>query len=298
MVKVGICLDLHCRLINPRSRKDDYFNACIKKLEFMLKNCDILLSAGDFFDKSRTEDVVKNRVLSLLSRYETKIYVVPGNHDIENDEPGTLGKTSLGNLAYHKAVTILTPDRIWDIAGLRIGVLPYHIKDAKSIAFSEHTDLILGHHFYNWSQDLTQSIEPEDVEKYNTDYLFLGHDHEPHKIETVGKTKIYRMGSVMRDRLQAYSQTHVPKFVIFNKKEPIEVVLPHEPYEKVFRFEEKKYFKKCTKLMSDIKGFLDGINIKSENQRTIGSILKEELNAPEEVQEYLHLIYRLHHLEF
>lgn len=296
--RIGICLDLHCRLINPRSRKDDYFNSCMRKLEFMLQNCDVLLSAGDFFDKARTEDAVKNRILSLINRYNTKIYIVPGNHDIENDEMDTLPKTSLGNLAYHKAVTILTSDRIWEISGLKIGVLPYDIEEAKKTKFSEHLDLVLGHHFYNWSYDLAKSIEPSEVEKYNTDYLFLGHDHEPHEIETVGSTKIYRMGSVMRDHLKEYSSSHVPKFILFDKENPAEVIIPHGSFEKVFRFEEKKHLKKCTKLMSDIKGFLESMDARTSSQRSIGQILKEELKAPKEIQDYLYLIYRLHHLEF
>lgn len=300
---IGICLDLHCRLTPPSSRKDDYFNACIKKLEFMLKNCDILLSAGDFFDKARSEDIVKNRVLSLLNTYDTKIYIVPGNHDIENDNPETLPKTSLGNLAYHGKVTILTPDKIWEIAGLKVGVLPYHVEDAKKTKFDQHLDIVLGHHFYEWNRDLTKSIESVDVEKYNTDYLFLGHDHEPHPIKTLEftshKTNIYRFGSVMRDSLNAYTENHIPKFVLFSREEGVkEIVLPHKPYMEIFRVEEKHNLKKCTKLMTDIKGFLESIDIKTTNQRTIGQILKNELKAPKEVQDYLYLVYRLHHLEF
>ena len=79
--RIGIVSDLHFMLRNPSSRKDSY-EACFQKFEFILNQCDTLILLGDVFDKA-TEDIVKNRILTLLNAYKKKVYVIPGNHDIE-----------------------------------------------------------------------------------------------------------------------------------------------------------------------------------------------------------------------
>ena len=300
--RIGFALDLHCRLFNPSTRKDNYFEASMQKLEFLLQNCDVLIQAGDFFDKARTEDVVKNRILNLLNRYKVPIYVVPGNHDVENDLLETLPNTSLANLAYHNAVTILTPDKIWNIEGLKIGVLDFYVEKAKKQSFDE-VDVVVGHHFYNWFRDPSKSIEPQDVDKYNTNYLILGHDHEPHEDLQLGNTIIIRTGSILRTELASYTNWHSPCFHIIevngSKYSPIKKIeIPYTPFELAFLHEEKKTFKKCAKLVSEIKAFLENIELQSENKKSIGEILIKELKAPKEVVEYLSLIYRCNHQPF
>lgn len=301
-IRVGIVSDLHGRLLNPSSRKDNYFLAFIQKLNFIMQNCDVVIQLGDWFDKAHTEDIVKNLILDLINTHNKPVYLIPGNHDIDNDNMETLPKTSLGNIVKHKAVTLLTSDRIWEIAGLKVGVLDYDINIAKKQVF-EKVDIVVGHHFYNWTRDLSLSLEAENIAQYNSNYVFLGHDHEPHQLENVGETVIVRMGSIMRKDLNEYTKDHVPSFWILevenNQIKDIEIKeLPHTPFKEAFRYEEKRVFKKCTKLLSDIKEFLSTIEIRPEAKKTIGKILVEDLNAPKEVIDYLQLVYRVNHLDF
>lgn len=302
--RIGIVPDLHLKYLNPSTRKDNYFEAGIAKLEFILQNCNIIIQLGDFFDKSKTEDIVKNRVLALFNRYRKPVYIVPGNHDIENNQIETLPNTSLMNLAYHGMVTVLTPDRVWDIGGLKIGVLDYYIDAAKKQSFEEEVDIVIGHHFYDWFRDPSKGLEPQDIAKYNANYLFLGHDHEPHENLEIDGTTIIRAGSVMRTELNSNTPKHIPSFHIIDAKdngiftEPKRVEIPCTPWTDAFFYKEKQSFKKCTKLVSDIKTFLEQIELQPESKRTVGQILKEDLKAPKEVYEHLELIYRLNHLVF
>ena len=326
--RIGIVPDLHARLLNPSSRKDNYYEAMINKLEFILQNCGVVVQLGDFFDKPRTEDVVKNRVLGLFNQYKKPIYIVPGNHDIEKDQIDTLSSTSLGNLAYHNAVTILTPDRIWTIGGIKFGVLDYYIEKAKAQSFDERIDVLVGHHFFEWGRDPKVSIETTDLYKYNAKYLFLGHDHQPweDKIfmfdkdnqayqtcpETLAKfdkdekpntTTVIRRGSVMRKDLAAYSESHQPQFTVIStdngKILDIEHIdIPCTPFKYAFFYEEKKTFKKCAKLVSDIKSFLEGMDLQAKRKESMRTILNDQLKAPKEVVEYLDLIHRVNHLQF
>lgn len=300
--RIGIVSDLHFMLRNPSSRKDSYYEACFQKFEFILNQCDTLILLGDVFDKARTEDIVKNRILTLLNAYKKKVYVIPGNHDIEHDNIETLPNTSLGNLVYHNCVCMLTPERIWNIDGLTVGVLEYKIEEAKKQEFQE-LDIVIGHHAYEWGRDLSQGLEESDILRYNARFAFFGHDHQPYEPKQVGKTIIYRTGSIMRDALNAYTPNHHPSFMLFEEKNgsygnPCEIEIPHNPVEDAFRIEEKKIFKKCNKLVSEIKNFLQGVKMDNSNKKTVGQILREDLNAPKEVVDYLQLVYRVNHLEF
>jgi DNA repair exonuclease SbcCD nuclease subunit len=304
VTRIGIVPDLHARLMTPSSRKDSYFAAFMQKLEFILSNCDVMIQLGDWFDKAHTEDVVKNMILDCINAHNVPIYIVPGNHDIDKDTMETLPKTSLGNLIKHKAVTLLTPDKVWNISGLKVGVLDYDIKEAKKQSF-EDIDIVVGHHFYNWERDLEFSLVEEDIPKFNTKHLFLGHDHEPHPIEQVGNTQIHRLGSVMRTELKEYTKDHMPKFCAIDVNSSGEIenieyvpISCAKKFEDAFRYEEKKTFKRCTKLISDIKGFLESIDIQPSAKRTLGQILEEDLKAPKEVRDYIMLIYRANNISF
>ena len=307
VLRVGIIYDLHARFSTPSMRTDNYFESCMSKLEYILQRIDIGIHLGDFFEKARTEDVVKNRILEILNRYDKKLYTVLGNHDFERDVLETLPNTSLGNLLYHKQMTLLTPDRVWEIAGLKVGVLDYFIENAKKQSFDD-IDIVVGHHAYEWGRDPSKGIEEADIKRYNAKYAFFGHDHQPYDPKVVGKTTIYRCGSTMRTDAQAYTPTHIPSFIILEVDEkkgkilgepkivPIECALP---YEECFRVDQKRTFKKLARVMSDVKNLLDKMELdKTTNRLTIGTILKERLKAPDDIYNYLELVYRMNHLEF
>lgn len=302
--RIGIFNDLHGRLLNPTSRKDNYFEACMNKLEYIVASVDVLFSTGDLFDKARTEDVVKNRMLAIFNKYKIPVFIVPGNHDIEKDNLETLPRTSLGNLAYHKAITIMDPNKVYEVEGIKFGSLKYDIAEAKAQRF-ENVDIVLGHHFYDWWKDPEHKncLSAEDIANYNVPYIFLGHDHEPHQIVQIGNTLVYRTGSVMRQKLESYTEKHMPNFCKFTVEDGIMSditveIIPHTKFTDAFLVEEKRTFKKCTKLVSDIKSFLESIDLQTSSKKTIGQILRDPLKAPEEVIDYLQLIYRVNHLQF
>ena len=166
----------------------------------------------------------------------------------------------------------------------------------------ETVDIMLGHHFYNWTRDPNQSLMPEHIEKFNTKFLFLGHDHEPHEPETIGNTMILRPGSVLRTELKAYTMQHKPHYyTLFQRDSQIQLQenqIPHENAQSVFRIQEKQDLKHCAKLMTEIKNLLDSTDIATGNQKSIREILTTELNAPQDVLEYLSLIYKVNRMEF
>lgn len=297
--ELSIVYDLHANLHGPISRKDDYLQSCIEKLEFILENSENVLFLGDVFEKARSEDYVKNMLLSTFNKYpKVQIYTILGNHDVDKNNTETLNNTSLGNLIFHRNVHLLTSDKIWNIAGMSIGVLDYDIAKAKKQEFSNPVDIVVGHHAYEWKRDLSQGIEEEDIIRYGAQIAFFGHDHEPHPVKNVNGTRIFRCGSTMRTALRDYTSRHKPSFCKVSRGMVKIVEIPHKPYEEIFRVEEKKEFKRCAKLVSEIKDFLASTEMKSSGNKSIEEVLTKDLKAPKAEIDYLRLVYRCNCIPF
>ena len=301
---INILGDIHLYEIAPSGRKDDYLNACLMKLHqvFYSSTSKINLSLGDIFHKPCVADSTKNKLLELIKDAEIELHICMGNHDIFKDNVETLPKTSLGNLVQHEAVKIMYPGELYDIDGFKVSVLPFHIEDAQNYKPDFHSDIMLGHHFYNWTRDPKQSLMPEHIEQLNTEFLVLGHDHEPHDPEQLVNTTILRPGSIMRTELKAYTLQHHPKYYVLEKEKGkisiTEHIIPHEPANAIFKIQEKQDLKHCAKLMTEIKDLLDKTEITNNGKRGLRDILVSELNAPQDVVDYLALVHRVNRMEF
>jgi predicted phosphodiesterase len=296
--KLALVWDMHLQLSNPVSRKDNYFEAGLLKFEHVLKHNTHIILLGDVFHRAVVLDECKNRLLSLLSLYNREVYVVPGNHDIQNDLLETLPKTSLGNLAHHSSVKILEGNKTYDINGIKVGVLPYSLAEARETKFESPVDIVVGHHFYEWSLSPQHSLLAEHVPQYNAKLLCLGHDHQPYADVVVGSTVIKRIGSLLRTALYQYTVDHRPCYLrILENLETVIEEVPFVPASDAFRLSERRELKKCVRLISDIKKFLSTADLTPADNKSMREVLLE-LEAPTEVIDYLQTIYRVNLQEF
>jgi exonuclease SbcD len=95
--------DLHYRGTNPRARTDDFTKALKEKLGdvYRLANyydCAGVIIPGDITDSPGITLPVIGDLHYLLSQCMTRIYAVPGNHDIWGSNPETLPRTPFGLL--------------------------------------------------------------------------------------------------------------------------------------------------------------------------------------------------------
>lgn len=97
MLKIGFFTDLHLRGQGFSSRKDDYVEAVLNKLQFCLercsRECDFIVFGGDFTDTHRlVSDTVKERALLLLNNYlsnDVPFFFTYGQHDLYGHNYGT-----------------------------------------------------------------------------------------------------------------------------------------------------------------------------------------------------------------
>jgi len=94
--------DLHLSDKKPRFRKDsNYLETCYQKLVSILdhavKYSDALVIGGDVFDYPTVPRYVVTEVQNILSRYNIRIFVIPGQHDLRYHAKG-IKNTPLGNI--------------------------------------------------------------------------------------------------------------------------------------------------------------------------------------------------------
>ena len=99
--EVGFVLDLHGRNNNPIARMDNYPEAILKKVEYILDNNDIIIFLGDIFNTYLTGTNFINKLLLLLVKAHASgkiIRMIMGNHDIIGRDYNSYLTTSLGTL--------------------------------------------------------------------------------------------------------------------------------------------------------------------------------------------------------
>lgn len=112
MFKLLFFTDSHYTARNPASRKDTLFETSIRKTREVIQigiqhNVDAYLHGGDFFDSPDISDNVAGIIGELYKEFPKKVIVIPGNHDIRNNNLISLDQTKLGLLGRLGVVKIL-----------------------------------------------------------------------------------------------------------------------------------------------------------------------------------------------
>lgn len=218
-MKIGIVGDVHLTETVPKARTDlDYLNTLLGKLEFVYKQCDVVVFLGDLFDKPNMAIQGLNKIISFFFGKlveKKKSFVVMGNHDIPHLNPDSIYKSNLGTLSIMRLVNIVATSI--DIDGLVISSIPMSVPiECPKVGDASGTQILIGHCFYESSLDPSYSIDRFMVEESGYDYIFLGHDHEPHDTLRIGKTELYRIGALCRNTSHGYQLSRIPKFFLFD----------------------------------------------------------------------------------
>jgi len=116
--------DLHFSDKKPKYRKDpSYLSTCFLKLERILDHVVVtgsttLVIGGDIFDYPTVPRHVVTDMQILLSKYDIRILVIPGQHDLRYHAKG-IANTPLGNIVSSGLMELLTPNKPIIIEGVR-----------------------------------------------------------------------------------------------------------------------------------------------------------------------------------
>lgn len=112
MFKLLFFTDTHYTARNPANRKDTLFLTALEKTKEIINigiqhNVDAYLHGGDFFDSPDISDNVAGIVGEVYKEFPEKVIVIPGNHDIRNNNIISLDQTKLGLLGRLGIVKVL-----------------------------------------------------------------------------------------------------------------------------------------------------------------------------------------------
>lgn len=303
--RVAIVGDVHLASRSPRFRIDNYFDSLINKLDYIYKNNDIILYLGDLFDSPILEAKSLYKYINLLKYYFTQKKVsfsIVGNHDISSYNIQKLNESSLGLLF---TVGLIKPLKRIYIHNILIDGMEFIDETSKKPTVKpnpklnyKYDSVLLGHYFYNCGLDMDYSLTDEIIEKMNYKYIFLGHDHKPYPIKNIGKTSLYRGGSICRNTRNDFNLVRQPSYyqliinqdgiadIVYNE---IPALLPNE----IFLDTSLKSYDNELNFITDLKELVNSITITQDTNTkkyTIKNSL-EELQAPNHVVEFLSARY-------
>lgn len=181
-MKIAITADLH---LTSQQKNPERYRALVNILDQMVAfKVDVLIIAGDMFDKScdhpgEVEDVFRN------SKYDhLKTLVIPGNHDPALSK----GTFTLGN------ITLITKLQLAKITGdtsllfipyqpdATVGEIlascPYELNTNQWILVG-HGDYLTTTHLRN-AEGFYMPLSGKDLQVYQPSKVFLGHIHAPY----------------------------------------------------------------------------------------------------------------------
>jgi predicted phosphodiesterase len=272
--------DEHLADLAPGSRKDDYRGSILKKLEWqgdMARKfkADALLRGGDFFHVKPANKTTM-RTMAMAARvhrkYPCPTYAVAGNHDMSNNDPGSVPSQPLG-VMFSAGVFQPLRDETFTSGTMKVRV----------VGVEYTTDLdVDGLHDMVRKKDETYTVAfvhalaamaPEEkIQSFFNERIFdyrdlvfngcpdvyvFGHYHKDQGIvEHVG-TKFVNLGAISRGALTFENLERQPKISLIKAtSQGIFVeshVVPHEDALDVFDLEKKK---KMDKEVRDLDEFI------------------------------------------
>ena len=130
-MKLVYVTDTHFTMRTPRSRRDDYPQAILRKFAEVLElarsvEADAVIHGGDLFDTPRVSPRLVGEIAAMLRAFPIPFYCVLGNHDTFGQNPDTWPQTELGILVRAGLVRLLDREHpITQESGILIAGQPY-----------------------------------------------------------------------------------------------------------------------------------------------------------------------------
>lgn len=220
---IAIISDLHIDNRTPTSRIDNILETCLEKLDDILAKCikeevRLLIFEGDVFDRLTVSHETVNRFGQKMLEYKKHnidIYSIIGNHDIYRNGLEEFERTPLQTMFGFGIITCFDEEIL---INNRVLITPCQYTEQPKEADNKYpVNILVAHMFYGKPElidDGKHNLDNKDVLQLGYDYILLGHDHEEFPPVQIGKTTIYRHGSVMRNSMHLYNFNRIPKFLV------------------------------------------------------------------------------------
>lgn len=189
--------DLHCNDTTPSSRTDDYSEATIAKLRWLIgyaqgMGIELIVVGGDIFHKTAQSLTYLNRLVEVLreaSSHGIMITSVIGNHDIHGENMDSFKRSPLYTL--YASGLLLLP-KLVKLQGAEIRYFDYLDEISPIVGVdSGTTTFCVAHEFFDMTSLFGEkhNISKERARELGYDCYLLGHDHSYYGVERFPKGK-------------------------------------------------------------------------------------------------------------
>lgn len=254
-----IIADPHLADRPPSIRTETYTDDMLAKIEFTVDayghSVDAVVFAGDVFHvkaPTRTSHALVQRMAKLVKAYGCPVFIVPGNHDMQNDRLDSLERQPLGVLFEAGARQAVGPAAEGLFGVPWLGDFPSELPEYMRDWQNGEEGLMVAHapivqpgstkpydfiDAYDWAEQMGRAGD-----------VYFGHMHDPDgvfevPVELVSST-FCNNGALSRGSIHESTLKRKPAVTLYDSSkrglsvfERIEV--PHKPAAEVFRLQEK-----------------------------------------------------------
>ncbi len=209
--------DTHCRTNNPISRKDNFPETILKKMDWVIEFANsidaFILHGGDWVNRPDTSPAYVSRMCELLKKAKYPILGILGNHDIYGYNPMTYYRTPLHIASSCDAFRIIgeTPvkfgDNIYVSGANSTGLLDkngrtteYYTPRATIPKEDGEIRIHIVHGFltdHSWPEGVPHTLI-NSVTDTDADILLTGHEHMGYGVMTMNDTVFCNPGALGR----------------------------------------------------------------------------------------------------
>lgn len=259
MFKIITFTDVHLADQGPSSRTDNYRDAILGKLQQASdiardRKADLAICAGDLFhfkSPSKNSHYLVSKAMEIFNNFPCPVFSIYGNHDIMQDNIGTMPKQPFNVLVKSGALKYLT-DHHFDNGNIRIFGMDYLTEpdypEFNKEKTTEKIQMCVAH--VNASSQF-DDLFGEKVYKYqelsncSPDIFLFGHYHPDQGIEIHNNKHFINVGSLSRGSLKKDELSRTPNcgFIEIDDNYQItteKIQLKVEPAHAIFDLEKKK----------------------------------------------------------
>jgi len=273
--------DAHTTKNKPVNRKDNYWEACKRKLSFIIQtareeNAEALVFPGDMTDTPALSYLEFIELLDIYnSARDIKKITVFGQHDMRYRTKPNTALAALGK-ALEEHFCIINFSETLLLESVNGSVMFYGSAYGEEIREPEphHFNVLVAHRMIIeeklWSQQEHYEASNIFLRKHNYGLIITGDNHQGFINRTPGKRFLVNCGAMMRNKIDQIN--HKPFMVIFNTitKECKQIFIPIEPAEDVFLMD---------KVISEqerndsLESYVEGLN----SQKEVGLIYEDNM---------------------
>lgn len=272
-MRIALIGDVHLADSPPSIRTETYRDDILAKLQFIStdageRGCDVIIGLGDMFHvKSpiRTSHyLVNSAAAALTNEDETPVFLVDGNHDVQNARSDLLSLakqplgvlTQIGPIGLLRGPVLVEDTMLFGIPWVEPLTKDDHavmedpmidLEEATERAFRAGVDhLVIATHASIFPDHETPPYEhihasdyaallPESAREMDVTVAY-GHIHDPHGVYEAGGVRFINNGAISRGSLHTETLKRKPVYTIFDTLtgEAETVPIPHKPAHEVF----------------------------------------------------------------